>query len=126
MAQRARMCDCAGPVVVGMPVLVVERQAPKHSTSRVFICVHQGAHIFQNCASACSAGGGSGGLAAKDEAGNDIKASSYLEKKQKGDYSLAQGLKVRTIAGNACGGKRPCIRGCPGKCIGAGAVLSVR
>eukprot|EP00892_Ulva_mutabilis_P011381 jgi/Ulvmu1/8615/UM046_0013.1 len=40
-----------------------------------------------------SAGGGSGGLAAKDQAGNDLKATTYLKTHTAGDYSLAQGLK---------------------------------
>lgn len=40
-----------------------------------------------------SAGGGGGGIAAKDQAGNDIKASAYLKTHPAGDYSLAQGLK---------------------------------
>jgi cytochrome b6-f complex iron-sulfur subunit len=40
-----------------------------------------------------SSGGGTGGIAAKDQAGNDIKASTYLKTHQPGDYSLAQGLK---------------------------------
>jgi cytochrome b6-f complex iron-sulfur subunit len=40
-----------------------------------------------------SAGGGSGGIPAKDQAGNDIKASAYVKTHPKGDYTLAQGLK---------------------------------
>lgn len=50
----------------------------------------------------CSAGGGSGGLAAKDQAGNDIKASSYLKTHPAGDYSLAQGLKVSLFSSLSC------------------------
>lgn len=38
-------------------------------------------------------GGGSGGLAAKDAAGNDVKASSYLKTHPAGDVNLVQGLK---------------------------------
>lgn len=38
-------------------------------------------------------GGGSGGIPAKDALGNDIFAKEYLESKQPGDHSLAQGLK---------------------------------
>merc|ERR1719235_1744445 len=40
-----------------------------------------------------SAGGGSGGSAAKDALGNDIKASSWLQSHRSGDRTLAQGLK---------------------------------
>uniref|UniRef100_A0A7S1VPK7 plastoquinol--plastocyanin reductase n=1 Tax=Grammatophora oceanica TaxID=210454 RepID=A0A7S1VPK7_9STRA len=39
------------------------------------------------------AGGGSGGTTAKDALGNDIFAKEYLEAKNAGDRSLAQGLK---------------------------------
>jgi len=39
------------------------------------------------------AGGGSGGVTAKDALGNDIVAKDYLETKLAGDHSLAQGLK---------------------------------
>lgn len=39
------------------------------------------------------AGGGSGGVTAKDALGNDIFAKAYLESKPAGDRSLAQGLK---------------------------------
>jgi len=39
------------------------------------------------------AGGGSGGVSAKDALGNDIVAKDYLESKPAGDRSLAQGLK---------------------------------
>jgi len=39
------------------------------------------------------AGGGAGGVSAKDALGNDIKAEPYLAEKQAGDHSLAQGLK---------------------------------
>merc|ERR1719189_1542707 len=37
------------------------------------------------------AGGGAGGVPAKDALGNDIKAEAYLASKQPGDHSLAQG-----------------------------------
>lgn len=40
-----------------------------------------------------SSGGAGGGLVAKDELGNDILVSAYLEKHLAGDRSLAQGLK---------------------------------
>jgi cytochrome b6-f complex iron-sulfur subunit len=36
---------------------------------------------------------GAGGIAAKDAAGNDIKASAWLKTHQPGDRSLTQGLK---------------------------------
>jgi cytochrome b6-f complex iron-sulfur subunit len=39
------------------------------------------------------AGGGSGGVPAKDALGNDIFAQAYLSSKPAGDRSLAQGLK---------------------------------
>lgn len=39
------------------------------------------------------AGGGSGGIPAKDALGNDIIAKDYLASKPAGDRSLAQGLK---------------------------------
>jgi len=39
------------------------------------------------------AGGGSGGVSAKDALGNDIFAQAYLASKPAGDRSLAQGLK---------------------------------
>jgi cytochrome b6-f complex iron-sulfur subunit len=39
------------------------------------------------------AGGGSGGVTAKDALGNDIVAKEYLASKPAGDRSLAQGLK---------------------------------
>jgi len=39
------------------------------------------------------AGGGSGGVPAKDALGNDIMAQAYLSEKPVGDRSLAQGLK---------------------------------
>jgi len=39
------------------------------------------------------AGGGAGGLPAKDALGNDIYAKEYLASKPAGDRSLAQGLK---------------------------------
>jgi hypothetical protein len=45
-------------------------------------------------ASVCSSGGGSGGQAAKDALGNDVKTASWLATHQKGDRSLTQGLKV--------------------------------
>eukprot|EP00191_Tetraselmis_sp_GSL018_P006301 CAMPEP_0177600922 /NCGR_PEP_ID=MMETSP0419_2-20121207/13940_1 /TAXON_ID=582737 /ORGANISM="Tetraselmis sp., Strain GSL018" /LENGTH=207 /DNA_ID=CAMNT_0019094065 /DNA_START=65 /DNA_END=688 /DNA_ORIENTATION=+ len=45
-----------------------------------------------------SAGGGSGGVNAKDSLGNDIKASEYLQKHGPRDYSLAQGLKGKMCA----------------------------
>jgi hypothetical protein len=54
--------------------------------------------LIVNLLCMCSAGGGTGGLAAKDQAGNDIKASSYLKTHLPGDYSLAQGLKVRAFS----------------------------
>jgi cytochrome b6-f complex iron-sulfur subunit len=38
-------------------------------------------------------GGGTGGISAKDALGNEIFAQAYIESKQKGDRSLAQGLK---------------------------------
>lgn len=41
-----------------------------------------------------SSGGGSGGQAAKDALGNDVKTASWLATHQKGDRSLTQGLKV--------------------------------
>ncbi len=40
-----------------------------------------------------SAGGGGGGLIAKDKLGNDIFASEFLASHQAGDRTLAQGLK---------------------------------
>lgn len=40
-----------------------------------------------------SAGGGSGGQAAKDALGNDVKLAQWLATHQKGDRSLVQGLK---------------------------------
>jgi cytochrome b6-f complex iron-sulfur subunit len=40
-----------------------------------------------------SAGGGGGGLTAKDKLGNDIVASAFLASHQAGDRTLAQGLK---------------------------------
>jgi len=43
----------------------------------------------------CSAAGGGGGIAAKDAAGNDVKASAWLTTHLAGDRSLTQGLKVR-------------------------------
>ena len=39
------------------------------------------------------AGGGDGGVSAKDALGNDIMADAYLAEKPAGDRSLAQGLK---------------------------------
>eukprot|EP00177_Eucheuma_denticulatum_P001679 GFKZ01003018.1.p1 GENE.GFKZ01003018.1~~GFKZ01003018.1.p1 ORF type:complete len:201 (-),score=24.43 GFKZ01003018.1:107-709(-) len=39
------------------------------------------------------AGGGAGGLPAKDAAGNDVKAASYLKTHPAGDVNLVQGLK---------------------------------
>lgn len=51
-------------------------------------------HWTNNQSIMCSAGGGGGGLAAKDQAGNTIKATSYLKTHPVGDYSLCQGLKV--------------------------------
>eukprot|EP00529_Nitzschia_sp_RCC80_P033690 CAMPEP_0113458586 /NCGR_PEP_ID=MMETSP0014_2-20120614/9999_1 /TAXON_ID=2857 /ORGANISM="Nitzschia sp." /LENGTH=214 /DNA_ID=CAMNT_0000350115 /DNA_START=83 /DNA_END=727 /DNA_ORIENTATION=- /assembly_acc=CAM_ASM_000159 len=39
------------------------------------------------------AGGGAGGISAKDALGNDIFAQAYLSEKPAGDRSLAQGLK---------------------------------
>jgi len=39
------------------------------------------------------AGGGGGGVTAKDALGNDLMAAEYVESKQAGDRSLAQGLK---------------------------------
>lgn len=39
------------------------------------------------------AGGGTGGVSAKDALGNDIFSKPYLEEKLAGDHSLAQGLK---------------------------------
>ena len=39
------------------------------------------------------AGGGAGGVPAKDALGNDIVAKEYLSTKPAGDRSLAQGLK---------------------------------
>ena len=39
------------------------------------------------------AGGGAGGVPAKDALGNDILAKDYLSSKPAGDRSLAQGLK---------------------------------
>ena len=39
------------------------------------------------------AGGGSGGVSAKDALGNDIYAQAYLQEKSANDRSLAQGLK---------------------------------
>ena len=41
-----------------------------------------------------SAGGGAGGIAAKDALGNDITETSWLATHKPGDHSLAQGLKV--------------------------------
>lgn len=41
-----------------------------------------------------SAGGGSGGLVAKDALGNDVKLSSWLATHKAGDHSLTQGLKA--------------------------------
>jgi len=40
-----------------------------------------------------SAGGGSGGTAAKDALGNDIKATEWLKVHRSGDRTLSQGLK---------------------------------
>lgn len=40
-----------------------------------------------------SAGGGTGGVTAKDALGNDISVSEYLKTHLSGDRSLAQGLK---------------------------------
>jgi cytochrome b6-f complex iron-sulfur subunit len=40
-----------------------------------------------------SSGGGSGGQAAKDALGNDVKTASWLATHSKGDRSLTQGLK---------------------------------
>merc|ERR1711939_236888 len=40
-----------------------------------------------------SAGGGSGGIAAKDAVGNDIKATDWLKTHRAGDRTLSQGLK---------------------------------
>lgn len=40
------------------------------------------------------AGGGTGGQAAKDALGNDVKTNAWLATHQKGDRSLTQGLKV--------------------------------
>jgi len=40
-----------------------------------------------------SSGGGSGGQAAKDALGNDVKAAAWLKTHQPGDRSLTQGLK---------------------------------
>ena len=39
------------------------------------------------------AGGGSGGVSARDALGNEIFAEAYLASKSAGDHSLAQGLK---------------------------------
>ena len=47
----------------------------------------------------CSVGGAGGGIPAKDQAGNIVKASEYLEKYPKGDVHLSQGLKVRFALG---------------------------
>merc|ERR1712113_537702 len=38
-------------------------------------------------------GGGGGAVTAKDKLGNDLVAQAYLDSKQAGDRSLAQGLK---------------------------------
>lgn len=46
----------------------------------------------------CRTGGGSGGIVAKDALGNDIKVSDYLKTHQPRDYSLSQGIKVRSEA----------------------------
>jgi cytochrome b6-f complex iron-sulfur subunit len=40
-----------------------------------------------------SAGGGTGGIAAKDALGSDIKASDWLKAHRAGDRTLSQGLK---------------------------------
>lgn len=40
-----------------------------------------------------SSGGGSGGIPAKDAAGNDVKAAAYLKTHPAGDVNLVQGLK---------------------------------
>lgn len=50
----------------------------------------------------CRAGGGTGGQAAKDALGNDIKAESWLATHPKGDRNLSQGLKVRSDAFQCC------------------------
>lgn len=42
----------------------------------------------------CSTGGGSGGQAAKDALGNDVKSAAWLKTHPVGDRSLTQGLKV--------------------------------
>lgn len=41
-----------------------------------------------------SAGGGTGGIAAKDALGNDVKSAAWLATHGKGDHSLVQGLKA--------------------------------
>lgn len=41
-----------------------------------------------------SSGGGSGGIAAKDALGNDVKSAAWLATHGKGDHSLVQGLKA--------------------------------
>lgn len=46
-----------------------------------------------------SAGGGAGGIVAKDALGNDVKASAWLKTHPAGDRSLTQGLKVRPLGG---------------------------
>ena len=43
-------------------------------------------------------GGGSGGIAAKDALGNDVKASEWLKTHPAGDHNLVQGLKVGCCA----------------------------
>jgi hypothetical protein len=49
----------------------------------------------------CSSGGGSGGQAAKDALGNDVKTASWLATHTKGDRSLTQGLKVSLAPNSA-------------------------
>lgn len=41
----------------------------------------------------CSAGGGGGGIAAKDALGNEVKLVDWLKTHPNGDHSLVQGLK---------------------------------
>ena len=41
------------------------------------------------------AGGGGGGLAAKDALGDVVKSKTWLKAHLPGDHSLVQGLKVR-------------------------------
>jgi hypothetical protein len=69
----------------------VQQQQTDHALPKL---PHDLAHHRTPALQLRSAGGGAGGQAAKDALGNDVKSNAWLATHQKGDRSLAQGLKV--------------------------------